>query len=87
MKTTFLLLALVVFTATIKCKLEDDELFPWDIGDLTDDPVSEEDIFSKTKKYVRIAFLIFERCVSISVTNRVRVQMRRSACQVMSQFV
>jgi hypothetical protein len=40
-----------------KTSKEDEELFPWDIGDLTDDPVSEEEIFSKTKKYVSFVLL------------------------------
>lgn len=44
---------LLIFSLLASFALCDDEdIFPWDIGDLTDDPVSEDEIFSQSKKYV-----------------------------------
>lgn len=38
---------------------KENEHFPWDIGDLTDDEqTSEDEIFSKTKKYVKFILIL-----------------------------
>jgi hypothetical protein len=46
-------LILILAISSFNIAKEDEELFPWDIGDLIDDPVTEDEIFSKTKKYVK----------------------------------
>jgi hypothetical protein len=45
------LMCVLLNLALVRCD-DTSKTFPWDIEDISDDPEGEEDVFSKSKKYV-----------------------------------